>query len=168
MAGYSESFEWNDIPDGYSRVSLKTEQDVAPVNFPRGVNKKSRFGGTATVACMMALTFIASSTGIIGGTEVAMAQQMQIPTTAEEAVPKEVDDIMFYIQLICLGLCVGVAIIMAMIAGFFRMIGLREESKKRYTDAIAGMLMVLTAPAVLLVIATIVRGLLAILPGNIH
>lgn len=80
-------------------------------------------------------------------------------------LPPEVDDVLFKVQLVCLGICVGVAIIMAMVAGFFRMIGLREEAKKRYADAVAGMTMVLTAPVVLGVIATIVRGLLKLFPN---
>lgn len=88
------------------------------------------------------------------------------PTTATQAgLPSEIDDLMTKVQLVCLGLCVGVAIIMAMIAGFFRMIGLREEAKKRYSDAILGMIMVLSAPAVLLVIATVVRGFLKLFPS---
>lgn len=91
-----------------------------------------------------------------------------IVVNAQDAgLPTEIDDLMLKVQLICLGVCVGMAIIMAMIAGFFRMIGLREEAKKRYTDAITGMIMVLTAPAVLLLIATLVRGFIKILPGSI-
>lgn len=91
-----------------------------------------------------------------------------LPVNGEtNVVPQELDDVMRLIQLICVGICVGVAIIMAMIAGFFRMIGLREEAKKRYMDAVTGMIMVLTAPAVLLVIATIVRGILKLLPNSL-
>lgn len=97
-----------------------------------------------------------------------MLLYLTIVTNAQDAaLPTEIDELMLKIQLVCLGICVGMAIIMAMIAGFFRMIGLREEAKKRYTDAITGMVMVLSAPAVLLLIATVVRGFLKILPGSI-
>jgi putative copper export protein len=60
-----------------------------------------------------------------------------------------------------------VGIIMAMIAGFFRMIGLREEARKRYMDACMGMVQVLSAPAVLGIIALIVRSVLKLFPGYV-
>lgn len=87
--------------------------------------------------------------------------------TAENVIPKEVDEILLKIQLICLGVCVSVAVIMAMIAGFFRMIGLREEARKRYVDACMGMIQVLSAPAVLGIIALVVRGVLHLFPGYV-
>lgn len=98
-------------------------------------------------------------------TNVMIAMPASAETTDPTKLPPEVDEVLLKIQIICLGICVSVAIIMAMVAGFFRMIGLREEAKKRYKDAVAGMTMVLTAPAVLGVIATIVRGFLALFPN---
>lgn len=92
---------------------------------------------------------------------VAMAQ------SKDSVIPKEVDDILMRIELICLGTCVSVAIIFAMIAGFFRIIGLREEARKRYGDAVMGMLQVLSAPAVLGVLALVVRGVLKMFPGYV-
>jgi hypothetical protein len=87
--------------------------------------------------------------------------------TAKDVIPPEVDMLLLKIQLICLGVCVSAGVIMAMIAGFFRIIGLREEAKKRYNDAVMGMIQVLTAPAVLGIIATVVRGLLRFFPGYV-
>lgn len=83
---------------------------------------------------------------------------------AEMQAMEQVDEVMFKIQLICAGICVSVGIVMMMVAGFFRIVGLREEAKKRYMDAIAGVIMVLTAPVVLGVLATVVRGLLRLFP----
>jgi len=85
----------------------------------------------------------------------------------DSVIPKEVDDILMRIELICLGTCVSVAIIFAMIAGFFRIIGLRDEARKRYGDAVMGMLQVLSAPAVLGVLALVVRGVLKMFPGYV-
>ena len=99
---------------------------------------------------------------------IILPSQAVLAAPANEAViPKEVDVVLLKIQLVCLGLCVSVGVIMAMIAGFFRIIGLREEARKRYADAVMGMIQVLTAPVVLGIIATIVRGLLHLFPGYV-
>ncbi len=83
---------------------------------------------------------------------------------AETDVMNQIDAILLKIQLICGGISVGLAAVMAMIAGIFRIVGLREEAKRRYQDAAAGMTMVLTAPVVLGLLATVVRGLLKMFP----
>lgn len=82
----------------------------------------------------------------------------------QDVIPKEVDDLLIRVQLVCGGICVSVAIVMGMVAGLLRIIGLREEAKKRFEDACVGMIMVLTAPAVLGILATIVRGFLHLFP----
>lgn len=100
--------------------------------------------------------------------EVSTLNLMAMPAYAfaqgENVVPKEVDELLLRIQLVCGGICVSIAIVMGMIAGLMRIIGLREEARKRFEDAVVGMIMVLTAPAVLGILATIVRGFLHLFP----
>lgn len=113
---------------------------------------------------------IASLSAALAGIEASIIFPAQIAFAAPDTqavIPKEVDVVLLKIQLVCLGLCVSVGVIMAMIAGFFRIIGLREEARKRYADAVMGMIQVLTAPVVLGIIATIVRGLLHLFPGYV-
>lgn len=163
---YSEAFVINDIPDTYSPMKkkiLKTEQDVASVNFMRSEDKKFPYAKIARLACITGALYLA---GYVVPLPLVGAEQFSMPTSPENAVPKDVDNILRYIQLILLGLCVTIAAIMAMIAGFIRIVGLREESNKRFMDAIVGMIMVLAAPTILLIIATIVRGILSIMPGS--
>lgn len=73
-------------------------------------------------------------------------------------LPPEVFDILTKAQLYCGGIVVGVSSLMGMVGGLMRTLGMREEGKKRYKDAIIGMSMVLTAPAVITVIATILKA----------
>ena len=127
------------------------------VNFLRG--KAVRTKRRQKVTAYLYTTVLAAWTNVM------IVVPVSAETRDQTKLPPEVDEVLLKVQLICLGICVSVAIIMAMVAGFFRMIGLREEAKKRYKDAVAGMMMVLTAPAVLGVIATIVRGFLTLFPN---
>lgn len=133
----------------------REREKQAIVNFPQGEEKKYvRLRQTAT-------TFV--FVNLLAAWNTASAATLN---PEEQTVMDDIDGVLFKVQLICAGICVSVAVLMAMIAGFFRMIGLREEAKKRYMDAIAGMTMVLTAPAVLGVVATIVRGFIKLFPHS--
>lgn len=127
----------------------------AVVNFLQGKTVKS----TRRLKGAIAFVFM---TCLVAWSDVAMAAEL---SAEEQQVLNDIDSVLFKIQLICGGICVGVAILMAMVAGFFRILGLREEAKKRYMDAVAGMTMVLTAPVVLGVLATIVRGIIRLFPN---
>jgi hypothetical protein len=146
----------------YANEVVKNEKDKEVIiNFLNGKKVKS------TRRLKRAFEFV-YMTVLAAWIQAGIATNAYAQTTlsrAEKGVIDDIDIILFKIQLICAGICVSVAILMAMIAGFFRMLGLREEAKKRYMDAVAGMTMVLTAPAVLGVIATIVRGLIRLFPN---
>lgn len=92
------------------------------------------------------------------GVATAKAAAVTAKVAAVTGVPKEVGDILRDLQIIAGGTIVGLASLMAMAAGLMRTLGLREEGKKRYKDAIAGMGMVLTAPAIIGLIATLLRA----------
>lgn len=112
--------------------------------------------GKKVIIPLVVMTILATSTEVYAETL----------TRQEEDAMKTIDDVLFKVQLICAGICVGLATLMGMIAGFFRIVGLREEAKKRFSDAITGMIMVLSAPVVIGIIATIVRGLLSLFPQS--
>jgi hypothetical protein len=144
----------------YASHALTDEKEKeAVINFLHGNEVKS------TRRLKGAIAFVYMTTLAVWG-------QVIIETTAhaqglsgqEQQTLDMIDGVLFKIQLICGGICVSLATIMAMVAGIFRLLGLREEAKKRYMDAIAGMTMVLTAPVVLGVLATIVRGILKLFP----
>lgn len=158
---YSECFSFEEAPSHVSRVQFHKEPQkkatIVRPNFTKGKDTKPT---------MMQKMFIASIAALYLASMIEPAQASMMVTNAKEAgLPSDVDTLLSRIQWICLGVCGGVAIIMGMVAGFFRMVGLREEARKRYADAIIGMLMVLTAPPVLLLIATIARGVIQLLPG---
>lgn len=75
-----------------------------------------------------------------------------------DGLPPEVVDILTKVQIYSGGIVVGLSSCMAMAAGLMRTLGLREEGKKRYKDAIVGMGMVITAPAVIGLIATVLKA----------
>lgn len=72
-------------------------------------------------------------------------------------LPPEAATILTKIQVITGGTIVSISCVMGMLAGLMRTLGLREEGKRRYKDAIIGMAMVLTAPFVFFSIATIIK-----------
>ena len=72
-------------------------------------------------------------------------------------LPPEVGKILTDAQIYAGAAVVGLSSCMAMTAGLMRTLGLREEGKKRYKDALVGMSMVITAPAVVGVIATLLK-----------
>lgn len=73
-------------------------------------------------------------------------------------LPPEVTDILTKTQIYSGAIVVSLSGTMAMVAGLMRTLGLREEGKKRYKDALAGMTMVITAPAVIGIVATILKA----------
>lgn len=74
------------------------------------------------------------------------------------SLPIEVTNILTQVQLYSGGVVVSLSGCTAMVAGLMRTLGLREEGKKRYKDAIAGMTMVITAPAIIGLIATLLKA----------
>lgn len=83
---------------------------------------------------------------------------MELIMLSPTGLPPEVTDILTKLQVYSGATIVGLSSLMAMVAGMMRTLGLREEGKKRYKDAIAGMGMVLTAPAVIGLIATLLKA----------
>lgn len=73
-------------------------------------------------------------------------------------LPPEVLDLLTKVQLYSGGIVVGLAGCMAGVAGLMRTVGLREEAKKRYKDSIMGMAMVMTAPTIIGLVATILKA----------
>lgn len=73
-------------------------------------------------------------------------------------MPPEVLDILTRVQIYSGVVVVGLAGCMTMVAGLMRVVGLREEAKRRYKDALTGMAMVITAPAVVTLIATVLKA----------
>lgn len=73
-------------------------------------------------------------------------------------LPPEVTDILTKVQIYSGAVVVSLSGCMAMAAGLMTTLGLREEGKKRYKDAIKGMTMVITAPAVIGMVATILKA----------
>lgn len=73
-------------------------------------------------------------------------------------LPPEVSEILTKTQIYSGAVVVSLSGCMAMVAGLMRTLGLREEGKKRYKDAITGMAMVITAPAVIGLIATVLKA----------
>lgn len=141
----------------YAERTLTNEKERnAVVNFLQGKEVKSKRRLRGAIAFVFVTCLAVWNESVYAVTQLS---------TEEQKVLDDIDSVLFKIQLICGGICVGLAIIMAMVAGFFRLLGLREEAKKRYADAIAGMTMVLTAPVVLGVLATIVRGILRLFPS---
>jgi hypothetical protein len=83
-------------------------------------------------------------------------------------LPPEVADILTKVQIYSGAVVVSLAGCMAMAAGLMRTLGLREEGKKRYKDAVAGMTMVITAPAVIGIIATVLKAFFPATVALIH
>jgi ABC-type spermidine/putrescine transport system permease subunit II len=75
-------------------------------------------------------------------------------------ITPQLNDLLTDVQIWMGGTIGGVASCMAMVAGFMRTIGLREEGKRRYKDAIMGLCMVMTAPTLILLIATVLKAIL--------
>lgn len=75
-----------------------------------------------------------------------------------EGLPPEVTNLLTQVQVYSgLGV-VGLAGCMLGVAGLMRTVGLREEGKKRYKDALIGMTMVMTGPTVIGLIATLLKA----------
>ncbi len=146
----------------YAIKHVSNEKDKnAIVNFIRGKEIKSERRFKRAVTFVHGLLLASWIQATMATTAMAATKL----TEEEQSVIGDVDGFLFKLQLICLGICVSVAVLMAMVAGFFRIIGLREEAKKRYMDAISGMTMILTAPVVLGLIAPLIRGLLKLFPS---
>lgn len=73
-------------------------------------------------------------------------------------VPPEVAELLSKVQLYSGSIVVGLAGSMVMVAGLMRTVGLREEGKKRYKDALMGMAMVMTGPTIIGLIATVLKA----------
>lgn len=85
--------------------------------------------------------------------------------TSQATIPPEVNSLLQTIQIICLGLVAGVATICLMLAGGMRMIGLGEKAKSWSKEILKGTLQVISAPVVVWIIITVIKGLLSPLPG---
>ncbi|WP_338473382.1 TrbC/VirB2 family protein (plasmid) [Niallia sp. XMNu-256] len=86
-------------------------------------------------------------------------------TPQPATIPTEVESLLQTIQIICLGLVAGVATICLMLAGAMRVVGLGEKAKAWSTEIIKGTLQVISAPVVVWLLITIVKGILSPLPG---
>lgn len=73
-------------------------------------------------------------------------------------LPVEVTELLSQVQLYSGGVVVGLSGCMVMVAGLMRTVGLREEGKARYKDALMGLAMVITGPTVIMLIATILKA----------
>jgi len=80
-------------------------------------------------------------------------------------LPPEVNQGIVTIQLICLALAGGLAIICWMLSGFLKMLGLQEKMKQWDQNIIKGLVQVLSAPIVILTITTILKLILHMIPG---
>lgn len=146
------------------RIEKPTSKDVQAVaNFMQGKEPKSLRKQRRVFGLLLGLLAVTPAHPVWAALPKETIEAMK----KEAVIPPEVDMVLLKIQLLCLGLCVSVAVIMAMIAGLLRIIGLREEARRRYADACMGMIQVLTAPAVLGILAMIVRGLLKLFPGSL-
>lgn len=85
--------------------------------------------------------------------------------TTQASIPPEVESLLQTIQIICLGLVAGVATICLMLAGGMRMLGLGEKAKLWSKEILKGTLQVISAPVVVWIIITVIKGLLSPLPG---
>ncbi len=85
--------------------------------------------------------------------------------TTQTSIPTEVESLLQTIQIICLGLVAGVATICLMLAGGMRMLGLGEKAKLWSKEILKGTLQVISAPVVVWIIITVIKGLLSPLPG---
>ena len=83
----------------------------------------------------------------------------------QTTIPTEVESLIQTIQLICLGLVAGLATICLMLAGALKIVGLGEKAKSWSTEIVKGTLQVVSAPVVIWLLITIVKGILSPLPG---
>jgi hypothetical protein len=89
------------------------------------------------------------------------------PVFAKGSVPAEIDAALIKIQLICLGLASAVAILCLMLAGMFKMLGLKSKADSWTWDIIKGLVQVLVAPVAVGIIVTVARVILKPLPNYI-
>jgi uncharacterized membrane-anchored protein len=85
--------------------------------------------------------------------------------TPQTTIPVEVESLLQTIQIICLGLVGGVATICLMLAGALKVVGLGERAKSWSTEILKGTLQVVSAPVVVWLLITIIKGILSPLPG---
>lgn len=74
---------------------------------------------------------------------------------------KEISSMVTKAQLFAGGIVVGVGGLMGTIAGILRQLGLREEAMRRWKDVFWGTAMALSGPALVFLLATIIRFLIA-------
>jgi hypothetical protein len=85
--------------------------------------------------------------------------------TPQTTIPSEVDSLFQTVQIICLGLVTAVATLSLMAAGALRIVGLGEKAKAWSMEILKGMIQVISAPVVVWLIVTILKGILSPLPG---
>lgn len=82
------------------------------------------------------------------------------PALATNGLPAEIDAALLKIQLICLGISAGLAVICLMLAGMFKMFGLSSKAQTWTWDIIKGLIQVLVAPVAVGIIVSTGRILL--------
>mgnify|MGYP001329639591 CR=1 FL=1 len=129
---------------------LKTYLEEVKVAKPK---QKKKYQSLLLKTASVSLSLLVTATP-------ALAQ-----TSSPISIPNEVDSLIQTIQLICLGLIAGVATICLMLAGAMRIVGLGEKAKGWSTEILKGTLQVVSAPVVIWLIITVMKGLLSPLPG---
>jgi len=89
------------------------------------------------------------------------------PALATNGLPTEIDAALLKIQLICLGLSAGLAVICLMLAGIFKIFGLTSKAHTWTWDIVKGLIQVLVAPVVVGIIVSTGRILLKPFSGYI-
>lgn len=74
---------------------------------------------------------------------------------------KEVSSMVTKAQLFAGGIVIGVGGFMGTISGILRQLGLREEAMRRWKDVFWGTAMALSGPALVFLLATIIRFVIA-------
>ncbi|MFE8701007.1 hypothetical protein ACFYKX_10295 [Cytobacillus sp. FJAT-54145] len=85
--------------------------------------------------------------------------------TVGSVLPPDVEKTLALIQAICLGLVAGVSTICMMLAGGMKIIGLKEKGNSWSKDILKGLIQVISAPVLIWLVVTILRGILSPLPG---
>lgn len=89
------------------------------------------------------------------------------PALATNGLPAEIDAALLKIQLICLGISAGLAVICLMLAGMFKMFGLSSKAQTWTWEIIKGLIQVLIAPVVVGIIVSTGRVLLKPFSGYV-
>ncbi len=134
----------------------KTDVDFFIINLQREVRNNPREAIRLKKSLTQTLTVF---TSFLALTHPAIA--------ATKGLPPEIDAAMLKIQLICLGISAGLAVICLMLAGMFKMLGLSTKAETWTWDIIKGLVQVLVAPVVVGIIVTTGRVILKPFSGYV-